>query len=350
MNHYQDIAQDSHQRIVHIRNDVSGLSAFVGIHNTNLGPALGGCRMFPYASEEEAIYDVTRLSEGMTYKNALANIPFGGGKSVIIGDPATDKSEDLLRDFAKGLNDLSGEYLSAEDSGIGPQDIAIMARTSKWVAGGDTNEGGGDPSPYTAYGVFLGIKAALKYKYGTDKLDGIKVAVEGLGHVGYDLARRLRAEGAYIIGADIRPEICDKAQQAFNAKIVLPDACHHQDVDIYAPCALGGALSAKRLDNISAPIIAGAANNQLATAEIGDALHQKKILYCPDYVINAAGVISIGFEFLKSWEEARISKAVEQIPHTLAAIFDMAHQQDRPTYQIAEEMAQKKIMATENAA
>jgi len=330
---------DDHEQVVFCSDKASGLKAIIAIHSTKLGPAVGGCRLWDYASDEEAVIDALRLSKGMTYKNAMAGLPMGGGKSVIIGDAKTIKSEALFKAFGQALNNLNGRYISAEDVNINTSDIAIANTVTPFVTG--TEGKSGNPSPFTALGTFLGIKAAVKYKLGRDDLSGLKVAVQGLGSVGYGLCELLHEAGAHLIVTDINQASLDKAEQALGASIVSLDAIYDQDVDIYAPCALGATINDNTIERLKAKIIAGCANNQLASKQHDQLLLDRGVLYAPDYVINAGGIINIAFENDYSAEKA--TKKVEEIYDTLMDVFTKAEQQNKPTGFIADEMAREII-------
>lgn len=322
----------------------TGLKAIIAIHSTALGPALGGCRMWPYDSEREALDDVLRLARGMTFKAAVAGLPMGGGKAVIIGDPATDKSEDLFRAFGRMVDRLGGSYVTGEDVGISVADIEIVGRETAHVGG--TSKGSGDPSPVTAYGVFAGIRAALKHRLGGDSLDGVTVAVQGLGHVGYHLCRLLHDGGAKLTVADIVEKSVARAVEEFDATAVAPDEIHGADVDLYAPCALGGAINDKTINEIKAGVVAGAANNQLAQPSMGAELVERGILYAPDYVINAGGVINISWDVLRPgtpYDRERALAQVDRIHGTLTDIFRRAESEGRPTHEIADELAMVRL-------
>ncbi len=332
---------DGHEQVVFCHDSDSGLKAIIAIHNTNLGPALGGCRMWPYASDAEALTDALRLSRGMTYKSALAGLSFGGGKSVIIGDPRRDKSEALFRAMGRFVDSLGGRYSVAEDVGISVPDVEIMARETRHVAG--TRAGGaGDPSPATAYGVYMGIKAAAEHRLGADSLKGLRVAVQGVGHVGYYLCRHLAAEGAELLVADIAQDPLDRVVQEFDAHVVAPEAIATATVDIYAPCALGATVNDETLPKLQARIVAGSANNQLAEARHGEALRQRGILYAPDYVINAGGVIAISHEG-PGYDEARAFAHVAQIHDTLLEIFRRAEAEKVATSEAADRLAEERF-------
>jgi leucine dehydrogenase len=337
-----------HEQVVFVSDDKSGLKAIIAVHNSNLGPALGGCRMWPYASEEEAIRDVLRLSRGMTYKSAMANLKLGGGKSVIIGNPRTQKTPELLAAFARALEQLNGRYIAAEDSGTSVADMKYMAQFTRHVAGivdKPAEEGGtrsGDPSPATAYGTFIGIKAAVKERLGRDSLEGLRVAVQGVGNVGFDLARQLKEAGASLWVTDIHREALVKAGKELGATVVVPEEIFGLDVDVFAPCALGAILNDATIPQLKAQIVAGAANNQLAEARHGVELMKRGILYAPDYVINAGGIIDVYHERI-GFERAALLKHIEGIHDNLMEIFARARQEERPTGEVADAIAEERF-------
>ncbi|MCB9990837.1 MAG: Glu/Leu/Phe/Val dehydrogenase [Rhodospirillales bacterium] len=330
---------DDHYKVRFFNDPETGLRACIAVHNINLGPALGGCRMYSYGSEDDAIRDVLRLSRGMTYKNALAGLPLGGGKSVILGNPATEKTDALMAAMGRAVDTLGGDYISAEDSGTNEHDMATMRQSTPYVMGQAAAEGalGGDPSPVTAYGVFCGIKAALKHKYGSDSMDGLTVAVQGLGSVGYDLCRQLDAAGAILFVTDVNDAVLEKAGREFsNVQVVGLDEIFSVDAKVFAPCALGAQVNAKTIPQMTFEIIAGAANNQLETPEDDDRLMDKGILYAPDYAINAGGVIAVGYEYFEQsghnpfphdLTRANMMRHVEQIEQTLEKIFSIAERE-----------------------
>ena len=332
---------DGHEQIVFCHDPASGLKAIIAIHNTNRGPALGGCRMWPYASDEDALTDALRLSRGMTYKSALAGLDYGGGKAVIIGDPRQDKSEALFRAMGRFVDTLGGRYSIAEDVGISVPDVEVMAQETRHVAG-VTAGGVGDPSPGTAYGVYRGIKAAAKHRLGVDSLKGLRVAVQGVGHVGYYLCRHLFAEGAQLVVADIAQDSLERVVQEFDAHVVAPEDIAAAAVDIYAPCALGAVINDASLPDLKAKIVAGSANNQLAEARHGEALRKRGILYAPDYVINAGGVIVISHEGA-DYDEARAFAHVAQIHDTLSEIFRRADADKIATSAAADRLAEERF-------
>lgn len=332
-------AYDDHEQIVFCRDVESGLKAIICVHNTNLGPAVGGCRMWDYNSDEGALIDALRLSRGMTYKNAMAGLNMGGGKSVIIGNSKTMKSEELFRAFGRFVDKLSGKYITAEDVGINPQDMAIVNKETNHVLGLEGKSG--DPSPVTAYGVFTGLKAAVNHRLGRSDLDGLKVSVQGLGHVGYYLCRHLHEQGAKLVVTDINQESIDRVVDEFGATAVDTDDIYHQEVDVYAPCALGATINDNTIPKLKASVVAGAANNQLAEDRHGQILMEKGILYAPDYVINAGGIINVSFE--ENYDQAAALKKVDEIYGTLTEVFDASKASGSPTNIIVDELARKRV-------
>lgn len=331
---------DNHEQVVFCHDEATGLKAIIAVHNTNRGPALGGCRMWDYAGEDEALTDVLRLSKGMTYKNALANLPYGGGKSVIIGDAKTAKTPAMMRAMGRMVDRLNGTYTIAEDVGTNPDDMTEIRRGTPYVKG--VKGEGGDPSPATAFGVFAGIKASVKYKLGKEDLDGLRVAVQGLGHVGYDLANQLCLAGAELIVTDINEAAMAHAVKELGAVAVPLDEIYDADVDVYAPCALGATLTEKTIPRLKASIVAGSANNQLATAADGDHLAQRGILYAPDYVINAGGVIHIYHEG-PDYDHDRAFAHVAGIGDVLLEIYALAESEGLPTHAAADRLAERKF-------
>lgn len=331
-----------HEQLVFCYDKVSGLKAIIGIHDTTLGPALGGLRMWPYASEDDALYDVVRLSRGMTYKNAVMGLNLGGGKSVIIGNPRTDKSEELFRAMGKFVQSLNGRYITAEDVGTNVDDLAQVALESEFVAG--RAEISGDPSPATAYGVYRGIKACAREAWGSEILKGRTVAVQGLGHVGISLCRHLSDEGAKLIVTDIYPEAVQRAVQQFGAQAVEPDAIYGAEAGIFAPCALGAIINDETLPRLKVKIVAGSANNQLKEPQHADLLRDRGILYAPDFVINGGGVINVAEEFAPSgYNHDRAYAKVSQIYDKLLSIFRIAREQNISTARAAEVLAEERI-------
>lgn len=339
---------DNHEQVVFCCDPSVGLKAIIAIHNTNRGPALGGCRMWPYPSEEEALRDVLRLSRGMTYKSAISNLPLGGGKSVIIGNPRIDKNEGLLRAMGRFIDSLNGRYIGAEDSGTSVEDIKIMSQETPHVAGileKATGEGGvrsGDPSPATAYGTFVGLRAAVKYRLGRDDLKGLKVAVQGVGNVGYRLAKYLHDAGAQLWVTDIYEDQVQRAVNELGATAASSDEIYGLDVDVFAPCALGSVINDKTLSQLKAKVIAGAANNQLAEERHGQEVIRRGILYAPDYVINAGGIIDVSYERI-GYDRDKMVKHIEGIYDTLMEIFERSQAEQMPANIVADEIAEERF-------
>ena len=342
---------DAHEQVVFGCDPASGLRAVIAIHSTALGPAAGGCRMWPYATSADAVVDALRLSRGMSYKNAMAELPFGGGKAVVIADPR-EKTRQRMEAFGRLVDSLGGRYITAEDVGTTTADMEQVARMTRFVSGlaresaRDADAGppaGGDPGPKTALGVFLGLKAAVRFRLGRSSLEGLKVAVQGLGGVGYPLCRQLAAEGASLRVADARPAVAQRVCEELGAQQVAADAILSQDVDVLAPCALGAVLDASSIPSVRARVIAGAANNQLARDEDGEALMRAGILYAPDYVINAGGIISVAHEYRGGATAAQVRAEIEKIPARLTEIFERARREGRPTSAVADQMARERL-------
>ncbi|HEV3179694.1 MAG TPA: Glu/Leu/Phe/Val dehydrogenase dimerization domain-containing protein [Steroidobacteraceae bacterium] len=336
---------DGHELVVFGHDATPGLRAIIAVHSTARGPAAGGCRMCPYASTAEAVADVLRLSRGMSYKNALAGVPFGGGKAVIIGEAHKAKTPPLLEAFGRFVDSLAGRYITAEDVGTTIADMAHVARATRYVSGLGAAPGraGGDPGPKTALGVYLGIKAALRFRLGRADLDGVTVAVQGAGGVGYHLCGQLAAEGARLFVADVRRAAVQRVCEQFGARAVAVEDILALDVDVLAPCALGGALNIQSIPRLRARIIAGAANNQLAQGQDGAALQAAGILYAPDYVINAGGIISVSREYHGGATEAQVIADIQAIPVRLTEIFERARRENRTTNAVADEMARERL-------
>lgn len=332
---------DQHELVAFRDDPATGLRAIIAVHNSNLGPATGGCRMFSYVNDKDALSDVLRLSRGMTYKSALAGIALGGGKSVIIGNPQQSKTRELMLAMGDFIESQNGNYTSAEDSGTSVSDMAIIAERTTNVTGlSDDPEHGGDPSPTTAYGVYKGIAAAVDFQLGSD-LQGVRVALQGIGSVGYYLAKHLREAGATVFAADVNRRNIDRAVADLGVIELALDEVLNADVDVLAPCAMGGAINENTIDHIKATVVAGAANNQLATVAMGDALLAKGILYAPDYVINAGGIIDVFYQ-QKGNRSAEVVKAhVDKIGDTLTSIFQRSEQESSATSSIADVMAEE---------
>ncbi|MEO1013572.1 MAG: Glu/Leu/Phe/Val dehydrogenase dimerization domain-containing protein [Pseudomonadota bacterium] len=338
------------RRIARFVDAPSGLDAIIAVHDDTLGPGCGGTRVRPYADVDAALDDVKRLSRGMTYKNALGGIPFGGGKAVIIADPKTDKTPELWRAYGRAIEHFGGQYFTAEDSGVTEDDLRIVAEETEYVAGVAEEGRGGNPSPFTARGCWRGVQAAARARLGKADLSGVSVAILGVGAVGMELARLLRADGAELVVADVNEDAVAYAKETYGADVLPAKDLHKADVDVFAPCALGGAVNHDTIDGIKAKIVAGAANNQLHTPDMDIALKERGVLYAPDYVINAAGVISVGLEILGSWSADEMTARIDRIGETLARIFERAAAEDRPTGEIADQMAREVISNARKAA
>jgi leucine dehydrogenase len=350
MNVFEAPDFDCHEMVAFCEDRKTGLRCIIAIHSTALGPACGGTRMYPYASTDAALTDALRLSRGMSYKNAIADIPLGGGKAVIIGDPAKDKSAERLLAYADAVNGLAGRYITAMDVGITPADMPTIASGTKYVAGYDQpGKSGGDSGPLTALGVFVGLKAAVKHRLGVDSTKGLTVAVQGLGKVGMGLARRLHAEGANLIVADVNGDAVRLACDTLGAKSAAPDEIAFAECDVYSPNALGAVLNDDSIPRLHASVIAGGANNQLACDEHGAALKARDILYAPDYVINGGGIIRVAGQIF-GWSDAEIEKRVMGITATLTAIFRRADAEGITTNTIADRMAEERMKASEKPA
>ena len=342
---FERAAQMGHEQVVFCHDEPTGLKAIIGIHNTTLGPALGGTRFWNYVSEEEAAIDVLRLSRGMTYKSAVSGLNLGGGKAVIIGDPVHLKNEAFLRRFGKFVNNLGGKYITAEDMNMKTRDMEYIGMETKYVTGLPMELGGsGDPSPVTAYGVFMGMKAAAKKAFGSDSLTGKKVAVEGVGQVGMYLVEHLAKENARIYVSDINKARLKQVAKEHGATIIDANKLYDLDVDIYAPCAMGATINDASLKRLKCAVIAGAANNQLEKeAEHGQLLIDKGITYAPDFVINAGGVINISSELSGSYNKEVAFSWTEKIYDTTQSIFTKAENEKTHTQKAAMLLAEERI-------
>lgn len=330
-----------HEQILFCQDEETGLKAIIAIHNTVLGPSLGGTRMWPYKNESEALTDVLRLSRGMTYKAAVSGLNLGGGKAVIIGDSRKDKSEALFRRFGKFVNNLAGKYITAEDVGISPREMNWVHMETNHVAGLPGRSG--DPSPVTAYGVYMGMKAAAKQAYGSDSLSGKKVAVQGVGHVGEYLVEYLTKEGAKVFVSDIHEDTLASVANKYKASVVDVDKIYDLDMDIYAPCALGATINDETLSKLKCAIIAGAANNQLKDEKVhGEAVLKKGLIYAPDYAINAGGLINCYTE-VKGLSADWAMKNAEEIYTTISNIITESKSTNTPTYLVANRIAERRI-------
>jgi leucine dehydrogenase len=335
-----------HEQVSFFQCAKTGLKAIIAVHNTNLGPALGGCRMWSYESDEQALRDVLRLSRGMTYKASITGLPLGGGKSVIIGDSKKNKTPDLMRAMGRAVETFGGRYIVAEDVGTTVDDMSHINSQTKHVVG--IAQGSGDPSPMTALGVYTGIKAAVRHRLHRSDLKGLKIAVQGLGNVGYNLCKLLAKDGAQLIVTDVQAEKVAQAVKEFGAVAVGLNDIYSQDVDVFAPCALGAILNDGTIKTLKAKIVAGAANNQLAEARHGDMLRDLKILYAPDYVINAGGLINVYYEYQsrssgKAYDRAQVVAHVQKIDETSDSIFRRAEQDGISTSAAADRIAEQRF-------
>ena len=342
---FSNPAFDDHERVLFCRDEPTGLCAIIAIHSTALGPAAGGTRLWSYADDNDALYDVLRLSQGMSYKNAMAGLKFGGGKAVIMKTAGFEASDALFERFGEFVESLGGDYVTAEDVGMSVDIMEKIARKTRFVSGLPLKSGkaGGDPSPKTAYGIFCGIEAAVRARLGRDHLEGIRVAVQGAGHVGYYLCKHLREAGAALVVSDIEEERVDRICEEFGAERAATTEILHADVDVLAPCALGAILDEESIPGIRASIIAGGANNQLRSAADGQRLADAGILYAPDYVINAGGIINVACEYFGDVDDAGVMDLVAKIGPRLAGIFEEAARTGEPTNVIADRQARKII-------
>ncbi len=340
MNVFPAMVEAEHEQVLFAYDPVSGYKGIIAIHDTTLGPALGGCRFWNYASEEEALTDVLRLSRAMTYKAAVAGLNLGGGKSVIIGDYRTPRRESVFRAHGRAVESIKGRYITAEDVGTSVEDMDYVHMETEHVVGIVGRSG--DPSPVTAYGVYRGIKACAQQRYGDSSLKGKTVSVQGLGHVGYYLCENLAAEGAQLLVTDIHEEKVARAVEDFGAEAVEPDAIYSVDADVFAPCALGAVINSETIPQLRVDVVAGAANNQLATEEDVGALRERGILYAPDYVINAGGLINVYSE-LAGWSTDRSKRKAAEIFQTLLEIFDLCERENMTTAEAADRIAERRI-------
>ena len=343
---FGQLSFDNHEQIVFCNDKDTGLKAIIGIHNTVLGPALGGTRMWQYNNEWEALNDVLRLSRGMSFKSAITGLNLGGGKAVIIGDAKAQKTPELMKRFGEFVHSLSGKYITAEDVGMETSDMDLVREVTPYVTGISESKGGaGNPSPITAYGVFMGMKAAAKYKFGTDVLEDKSVIVQGIGHVGESLVEHLTNEGAKVIISDINEARLNEVSDKYGATIYAGNDLYGEDVDIYAPCALGATINDATINNIRAKVIAGAANNQLADEnKHGQLLKDKGIVYAPDFLINAGGIINVYAE-LENYGRTEIMRKTENIYNTTLEILNNAETNGITSHQAALNIAQGRIDA-----
>lgn len=346
MSAFDSPAFDNHEGVHFFSDPKTGLKTIIAVHNTNRGPGAGGTRLWTYANSNEALDDALRLSRAMSYKNAMADIPFGGGKAVIMRPDSEFDREALFSAYGRAVNSLGGKYCTAEDVGVSTHDMQVVRRETPYVAGLDEGDAAsGDPSPVTAEGVFRGLHMAAEHALGQSDLKGLRVAVQGLGHVGYSLCERLHEAGASLIVADINKAVIDKAIAQFGAVSVDPVKISEADVDIFAPCALGGAINAESLEGLKVKIVGGAANNQLATPDMGKALMDRGILYCPDYVLNGGGIINVAAELSGSYDAAWVEAKLDGLKVTLRDIFQTSKAENTPTNIVADNMARARIYA-----
>ena len=336
---------DEHELVHFVTDRESGLKAVIAVHSSHLGPGAGGTRLWHYAQAGDAIADALRLSRGMSYKNAMAGLPLGGGKAVILADEARTKTPQMLAAFGRAVEGLCGRYVTAEDVGMNVADMVAISKETKFVAGLPAESGavGGDPGPHTSYGVFLGIKAAVKRALGKDSLEGLHLAIQGAGSVASGVARHAAAEGAKLSIADVDPGRAHALAELTDGSVVDPADIMTLEADVFSPCALGAILTEQSIAALNVPIVAGGANNQLETPQDGARIHARGILYAPDYVINAGGIINVAMEYLKSGDQDAVCRAVEQIPVRLDQIWAESDQTGRNPADVADTMAQRLI-------
>jgi leucine dehydrogenase len=340
-----------HESVHHFFDAKTGLRAIIAIHSTSRGPGAGGCRMWNYANSDEALTDALRLSEGMSYKNAMADLPLGGGKAVIWGNSKTQKTPDLFRALGRAIESLQGSYWSAEDVGVSPADMAYAAEETKYVAGlSNGKAASGDPSPVTARGVFLGIKACAQRAFGTDDLDGRHVAVQGVGHVGGFVCEHLAKAGARLTITDVNPETLADVANRTGARVVKADEIYDVDADIFSPNALGAIVNPATIGRFKTKVIAGGANNQLSTPDMGEKLRESGILYAPDYVINGGGIINVAAEISGAYDPAWVEGKVQRLVKTLGEVLDQAGSEGRATNRVADELARGRIAGSRASA
>lgn len=345
---FEKIQADNYEQIVYCHDSKLGLKAIIALHNTALGPATGGCRMWNYRSEEEALTDVLRLSKGMTFKNSISNLPLGGGKSIIIGDVA-QKTPELLRRFGEFVETLNGHYITAKDVGIGSSDLKIIkSRTSHILGIAGEENSSGDPSPVTAWGVYHGMLACAERAFGAKSLKGLHIALQGLGAVNYNLLKHLHQEGASLTACDISPEAVDRAKKEFGVQVVSPEAIYDVTCDIFSPGALGAVINPRTIPRLKCKVVAGGANNQLATETDGEELLKRGILYAPDYAINAGGVINISHE-REGYSKDRAYAHVAKIYDTIKNIMEISERDHLPTNLVANRIAENRVREAEKA-
>jgi leucine dehydrogenase len=342
---FSEMSRHGHEEVAYCANQEAGLKALIAIHNTALGPALGGLRMWPYDSEEEALNDVLRLSRGMSYKAAVAGLNLGGGKAVIIGDPKKDKSETLFRAFGRFVESLNGRYITAEDVSIDVNDLEYVFQETEHVVGVHQVHGGsGDPSPFTAYGVMQAIRASLQKRFGNEEVGRYAFAVQGVGHVGWHTAKMLREEGAKAFVCDIDEDKVTRAVEELGCERVDNEEVYDVEADVFTPSALGAVLNEDTIPRLGFGIVAGSANNQLADEACGDELHRRGILYAPDYAANAGGLMNVAIE-LEGYDRDRAVRMTRTIYYNVGRIFQIADRDGIPTWRAADRMAEERIAA-----
>ena len=342
-----EISQAGYEKVVRAEDPASGLRALIAVHDTTLGPALGGLRMWPFRSWDEALFDVLRLARGMTFKSAIADTGLGGGKSIILGNPKTDKSDALFHAMGTFIDSLGGKYITAEDVGTSVEDMVKVRAKTRWVTGLPRSMGSsGDPSPWTALGVFVGQRACLEDVFGSGDFAGKTVAIQGMGHVGTFLADRLKAAGARLVVTDVAPDRAREAGARLAAQVVASDAIYDVPCEIFAPCALGAVINDETIRRLRCRIVAGAANNVLLREDHGDRLREMGILYAPDYVVNAGGIINVSCEVEPGgYDEGRSRKKVENIYEALRAVFKLSRAKNLSTNRASNLLAEEKLAA-----
>jgi leucine dehydrogenase len=349
---FERMKSEEFEQVVFCQDSRTGLKAIISMHSTALGPAVGGCRMWNYASDEEAINDVLRLSKGMTYKAAISGLNWGGGKAVIMGDAKTGKSQAFLERFGDFVATLNGTYVTAKDVGIGSDDLRTIKTRTSHVLGIDGEKGSsGDPSPATSWGVYHGMRSSVQAAYGANSLKGMRVAVQGLGSVAYYLIEHLVADGAEVIGCDVDQAVIDRAVQKFGIEIVNPDRIYDVKCDVFSPNALGATINAETLPRLQTKVIAGGANNQLATSELGFEVMKRGMIYAPDYAINAGGLTNIYHESMieGGYSRTRAFDHVAQIGGTIAKILERSKAENMPSHLVADRMAEERVNAAREA-
>ena len=343
---FDSTAFDDHEQVLFCRNATVGLQAIIAIHSTRLGPAAGGCRMYPYNSLEHALTDVLRLSRGMSYKNALAGLKLGGGKAVIVADPHGPNKPKLLSAFAKHVQTLGGRYWTAIDVGVGVDDVAFMGRNTDYVFTlVDERSGRQNPAVFTALGGFVSIESTVQYITGSADLTGVRFALQGLGQTGIDLCRRLTESGATVIATDVNKAAITTARESYGATIVSPDEIYVQTADVFVPCALGAILNDDTIPQLKVKAVCGLANNQLAEPRHGKVLQERGIIYAPDYVVNAGGVVYGSDDIFKTHDNSTAETTIRNIGNVLTEIYERSQREGRPTSEIADDLARQRMMA-----